>query len=879
MSAVVEAAAAQAAQRVSEQFEEDFVKYNRLCVLNERQNRALHQTHFEMHCEMTGLREQVAELTDLVNEQKREVIQLVNMMKKQKTPENRSGPNAARSPAIVPVTKTKAASAKAMAMSGAARVMKKDKVNGKNPGEIYAGTPVCSQDQGEEGNAEVRKGHQDRCIQRGCAQQRGQPWLFPVQITTPILCAAKAKRSAKTKARLAEQTGDDDHGSGSVAAEAVAKAKAKANRPRASAKAKGRAKAKSARKKAPKAKAKTQAGRKKKADVDENPFLQPPPPGQRCISLSTTGLEVTEAKQPVEADEQVDPTLPKKESLVSSSSSSSSASSTSGGSQKSPEKSCLQFEKVGLSDDEVTEWVDKNGNVYVRKGDFDSVLDVEFWSLALGEATLVTSEIDHEAVTDLRSMFSFAERSVKRIYSHFGRDKFENLVANTDDFVLLSLYSGVGGAELSLGMLHRSVTKELKNFHDNEDFLWMESPRKPFFFASCDVDSACQKVLDQHKDPSAYIIADILDFIKPEILARMESLVAAAKQRLAELKEEEKAAAKASTKTSAKAKEKRVRGRGRGGGPKSRAKPRASAVVSVPSDGCEFLGSRIQMSCEDGGGDDDGPCAENKSQGNSGPLKEIGERLLADLLACLEDENVFRQYVPVMGGKTMQMKNLRQLAKRLIMMQGSVCKDWSTMNQGRQELLGAYILPFACSLGLARLLTPMCFLHECTRLFRPAILQKVLPEFSLHHSLLDPRDFGFPVRRSRAYSALIRPDYVMTIPSDQIKRLFSPCRLGCGVFFQATDQEVAEMKQSMAAVRLKPQSSSFRELLPPQSQVNLLQIERIPWVQEALAKRQEVGHQRLSEASHGWELVPASMLEWIDDIRAGVYAEEGQNLL
>eukprot|EP00435_Cladocopium_sp_Y103_P067992 s638_g30.t2 len=197
MSAVVEAAAAQAAQRVSEQFEEDFVKYNRLCVLNERQNRALHQTHFEMHCEMTGLREQVAELTDLVNEQKREVIQLVNMMKKQKTPENRSGPNAARSPAIVPVTKTKAASAKAMAMSGAARVMKKDKVNGKNPGEIYAGTPVCSQDQGEEGNAEVRKGHQDRCIQRGCAQQRGQPWLFPVQITTPILCAVDEPRCSR----------------------------------------------------------------------------------------------------------------------------------------------------------------------------------------------------------------------------------------------------------------------------------------------------------------------------------------------------------------------------------------------------------------------------------------------------------------------------------------------------------------------------------------------------------------------------------------------------------------------------------------------------------------------------------------------------------
>lgn len=172
------------------------------------------------------------------------------------------------------------------------------------------------------------------------------------------------------------------------------------------------------------------------------------------------------------------------------------------------------------------------------------------------------------------------------------------------------------------------------------------------------------------------------------------------------------------------------------------------------------------------------------------PLKDIGEKLLTELLACLEDERAFRKFVPVKGGKTMQMQNLRALVKRLIMMQGSVCKDWSSMNQSRQELLGAYILPFACSLGLARFLSPMAFLHECTRLFRPAILQKVFPEFSLHHSLLDPQDFGFPVRRSRAYTALVRPDYVMTIPSDQIKRLFSPCRLNCGIFFQATDEEV-----------------------------------------------------------------------------------------
>ena len=171
-------------------------------------------------------------------------------------------------------------------------------------------------------------------------------------------------------------------------------------------------------------------------------------------------------------------------------------------------------------------------------------------------------------------------------------------MANTDDLVLLSLYSGLGGAELSLGMLHKSVTKELKYLQDKEDFLWMESPKKPFFFASCDVDGACQKVLDQHKDPSVYIVADILDFIKPGTLAQMESLVATAKQELEALKEQARAQAKAQAKSMEKAKgqKARGRGRGRGRGQKSRAKPRDSDVDAVPSDVSELLGSRIQMS-------------------------------------------------------------------------------------------------------------------------------------------------------------------------------------------------------------------------------------------------------------------------------------------
>jgi len=190
----------------------------------------------------------------------------------------------------------------------------------------------------------------------------------------------------------APSSGDDG-----TAGEAVAKKKVNSKRPRAS---------KSAGKKAPKAKAKARSGRKKKADADENPFLQPPPPGQQCISLSTSGLEVTEPKPSVECEDdptdadrdrdQEDPTRSKKSPVSSSSSSS-----TSSESQKSPEKSCLQFEKVGLSDDEVTEWVDKNGDVYVRHGDFDSVLDVELL-LSLASSFLWRKNSFNQTLTQFR---------------------------------------------------------------------------------------------------------------------------------------------------------------------------------------------------------------------------------------------------------------------------------------------------------------------------------------------------------------------------------------------------------------------------------------------------------------------------------------------
>lgn len=51
---------------------------------------------------------------------------------------------------------------------------------------------------------------------------------------------------------------------------------------------------------------------------------------------------------------------------------------------------------------------------------------------------------------------------------------------------------------------------------------------------------------------------------------------------------------------------------------------------------------------------------------------------------------------------------------------------------------------------------PRVFFHECTRLFKPAILQNYLEEYAVHFAVQKPTSRGFPIKRTRMYSACIR---------------------------------------------------------------------------------------------------------------------------
>ena len=136
---------------------------------------------------------------------------------------------------------------------------------------------------------------------------------------------------------------------------------------------------------------------------------------------------------------------------------------------------------------------------------------------------------------------------------HIGETQFRQLCHNVDNLTLLSLYSGLGGAELSLQSLHTAVTKELEQLHEQGQLLDVPLPRAPTFLLSCDFESSCQTVLKQHEHPPAHVVGNILDFVTAETSSKCEKIVETAKAKLAKLQSTEKTKNKKEPKAKAKA--------------------------------------------------------------------------------------------------------------------------------------------------------------------------------------------------------------------------------------------------------------------------------------------------------------------------------------
>ena len=89
-----------------------------------------------------------------------------------------------------------------------------------------------------------------------------------------------------------------------------------------------------------------------------------------------------------------------------------------------------------------------------------------------------------------QEMFSFPQRNVQRIAKHWGDEKIANLKNNVKQASLVSLYSGLGGAEIAMGMLASALSTK-------------EDPIQPKYVLACDHSNDCQKILHSHTDTMA----------------------------------------------------------------------------------------------------------------------------------------------------------------------------------------------------------------------------------------------------------------------------------------------------------------------------------------------------------------------------------------
>jgi len=111
---------------------------------------------------------------------------------------------------------------------------------------------------------------------------------------------------------------------------------------------------------------------------------------------------------------------------------------------------------------------------------------------------------------------------------------------------------------------------------------------------------------------------------------------------------------------------------------------------------------------------------------------------------------------------------------------------------GNQKgFLGKSLLAFVILCCLVRLWRPVIFLHECTRLFKWTVFNEedLLKGYLCHSTTVNPTEYGFPISRSRAYSAIVRCDWLLEVGLDQLFRLHISSALDAGSFFAASKEE------------------------------------------------------------------------------------------
>lgn len=107
----------------------------------------------------------------------------------------------------------------------------------------------------------------------------------------------------------------------------------------------------------------------------------------------------------------------------------------------------------------------------------------------------------------------------------------------------------------------------------------------------------------------------------------------------------------------------------------------------------------------------------------------------------------------------------------------------------RSGFMGKSVLAFAIAMAVLRSLQPRLFVHECTQTFDATIFSFLFPKYYVESVVTRPTDFGFPVRRTRLYTLLVREDMKLLRSPQDLFRMFISPEMSCSVFFGAEEEE------------------------------------------------------------------------------------------
>ena len=199
-------------------------------------------------------------------------------------------------------------------------------------------------------------------------------------------------------------------------------------------------------------------------------------------------------------------------------------------------------------------------------------------------------------------------------------------------------------------------------------------------------------------------------------------------------------------------------------------------------------------------------CADEKKQMKV-RIKQKGEMLFDALMTAMDQhKDIFKKDARCAKHKDRPCEVMPDRSggegKGLeIFMAGTSCKDWSSMSCVL-SLAGKSVLPFAVELQMVKRRKPHIFFHECTRNFRVDLLRAALPDYHVVSCLMRPTEQGFPINRTRRYSACVRNDLEMVAELAEMECLKRFPSFDGGALFCAPDDLAAALVSGCPQVRL-----------------------------------------------------------------------------